>query len=388
MTGSESDRTRRIIHVDMDAFYAAIEQRDDPERYGGRPVAVGGSPPRGVVMSASYEARPDGVTSAMPAAEAKRKCPDLVFVSPRLSVYREEGRRIRAIFRDYTDLVEPLSLDEAYLDVTEPKTGPPSGTLIAREIRRRIQAQTGLTASAGVAPGKFLAKIASDHNKPDGLTVVTPAEAKGFLRDLSIDEFHGVGPVTAAKMRELGIHSGADLQATGRARLHKHFGSRGLFFHRMAQGDDRRSVNPNRERKSISAEKTFTPATKDLAELDHRLRAVADRLGRRIQERGLAGRSVTLKIKHADFSIHTRQHTLSHPTGETSAVHRLARHLLRSPQPPREPVRLLGVSLSGLTGENSDDRQLWLPFERLGESGLPNPPPSAERSPSGLSSGG
>jgi DNA polymerase-4 len=370
MPGSDSDRTRRIIHVDMDAFYASIEQRDDPERYGGRPVAVGGDPPRGVVMSASYEARPDGVTSAMPAAEAKRKCPGLVFVAPRMEHYRAEGRRIRAIFRDYTDLVEPLSLDEAYLDVTDPKSGPPSGTLLARTIRRRIREETGLTASAGVASGKFLAKVASDYDKPDGLTVVTPAEATDFLRELPIEAFHGVGPVTAGKMRDLGIRSGADLQAASRARLHKHFGSKGLFFHRMAHGDDRRSVNPNRERKSIGAEKTFTPATTDLAELDERLDAVLSRLGARIEERGLAGRSVTLKIKHADFSIHTRQHTLSHPTGEVGAVRRLARHLLRSPHPPREPVRLLGVSLSGLTGD-SDDSQLWLPFDRVDESGLP-----------------
>jgi len=370
MNGQEAQQTRRIIHVDMDAFYAAIEQRDDPKAFADRPVAVGGSPPRGVVMSASYEARPAGVTSAMPAAEAKRKCPDLVFVSPRMQVYKEEGRRIRSLLREYTDLVEPVSLDEAYLDVTEPKKGPPSGTLVAREIRRRIREETGLTASAGVASGKFLAKVASDYDKPDGLTVVPPSEAMAFLRDLSIETFHGVGPATAETMRSLGIETGADLQAADRAFLHRHFGRKGLFFHRMAHGEDRRPVNPNRERKSIGAEKTFTPATKDLAELHDRLDQVLGRLHRRIDERGLEGRSVTLKIKHADFTVHTRQHTLSHPTGRKRALQRLGRHLLQSPHPPREPVRLLGLSLSHLT-ERRDElpRQLWLPFDRLVERG-------------------
>ena len=366
MDEKDTQTTRRIIHVDMDAFYAAIEQRDDPKAFADRPVAVGGSPPRGVVMSASYEARPDGVTSAMPAAEAKRKCPDLVFVSPRMQVYKEEGRRIRSILREYTDLVEPVSLDEAYLDVTEPKKGPPSGTLVARAIRRRIREETGLTASAGVASGKFLAKVASDYDKPDGLTVVPPADAKAFLRDLDIETFHGVGPATAETMRSLGIETGADLQAADRAFLHRQFGRKGLFFHRMAHGDDRRPVNPNRERKSIGAEKTFTPATQDIDELHERLDQVLGRLHRRVEERRLEGRSVTLKIKHADFSVHTRQHTLSHPTRRKSALRRLGRHLLQSPHPPREPVRLLGLSLSHLTERTGDTaRQLWLPFDRL-----------------------
>lgn len=365
MGTNSQERTRRIVHVDMDAFYAAVEQRDNPE-YAGQPIAVGGSPPRGVVQSASYEARPDGVTSAMPAAEARRKCPDLTFVSPRMDVYKKEGERIRRLFREYTDQIEPLSLDEAYIDVTYPKKGPPSGTLIARELRSRIKEETGLTASAGVATGKFLAKVGSDYNKPDGLKVVTPTNAKAFLRTLSIEEFHGVGSVTAEKMRSLGIHSGADLQEVDRRLLHKHFGRKGLFFHRMAHGNDDRPVNPNRERKSIGAEKTFTPATTELSTLDERLEVVTDRLGRRTRERGLAGRSVTLKIKRDDFSVRTRQHTLSHPTGEGTALTRLGHHLLRTPHPPKRPVRLLGLSLSNLKDDDTrGGRQLWLPFGRL-----------------------
>lgn len=365
MSDDAQDRTRRIVHVDMDAFYAAVEQRDHPE-YAGRPIAVGGSPPRGVVQSASYEARPAGVSSAMPAAEAKRKCPDLTFVSPRMEVYKREGARIRSVLEEYTDQVEPLSLDEAYMDVTRPKKGPPSGTLIARAVRRRIEEETGLTASAGVGPGKFVAKVASDHDKPDGLTVVPPKRAKAFLRQLSIEQFHGVGEVTAEKMRDLGIESGADLQAADRRFLYKHFGRRGLFFHRMAHGQDDRPVTPDRERKSIGAEKTFTPATTDVEVLDERLQAVTKRLGRRVRERELAGRAVTLKLKRADFSVRTRQHTLSHAVARTEALTELGRHLLRDPSPPQHPIRLLGLSLSKLTEADTDaGRQLWIPFDRL-----------------------
>ncbi|MCS3634286.1 nucleotidyltransferase/DNA polymerase involved in DNA repair [Salinibacter ruber] len=205
---------RRIVHVDMDAFYAAIEQRDNPEKYAGEPIAVGGKPPRGVVQTASYEARPYGVHLAQPAIEADRKCPDLIFVSPRMDVYQEESKRIRKILLRYTDLVEPLSLDEAYLDVTDPKQGPPSGTLIARRIREEIYEETGLTASAGVGPSKFVAKVASDRDKPDGLTVVQPADQAGFIAELPIEDFYGIGPVTAEKMQDLGIETGADLQET------------------------------------------------------------------------------------------------------------------------------------------------------------------------------
>jgi DNA polymerase-4 len=248
---------RRIIHVDMDAFYAQIEQRDFPERYAGKPIAVGGTPPRGVVQTASYEARPYGVHSAQPAVEADRKCPDLIFVSPRMEVYQEESAAIRQILRRYTDLVEPLSLDEAYLDVTDPKQGPPSGTLIARRIRDDIRRETGLTASAGVGPSKFVAKVASDRDKPDGLTVVTPAERKTFIAELPVEDFHGIGPVTAEKMRSVGIESGRDLQERSERELRNRFGKRGAHFKTLAMGEDDRPVKPDRERKSVGAERTF-----------------------------------------------------------------------------------------------------------------------------------
>jgi DNA polymerase-4 len=362
---------RRIIHVDMDAFYASIEQRDHPEKYGGIPIAVGGSPPSGVVMTASYEARPDGVTSAMPSAEAKRKCPDLLFVPPRMDVYKREGRAIRSILREYTDLVEPVSLDEAYLDVTEPKKGPRSGTLIAQKLRERIYRETGLTASAGVSNGKFLAKLASDENKPDGLAVIPPGEARSFLRGLPIGRFHGVGPVTEDKMRRLGIETGADLQTADKELLHTHFGRRGLFFYRMAHGEDQRRVKPDRERKSIGAEKTFSPASNALSVLDARLEQVGRRLWRRSERAETTGRTVTLKLKYADFTVESRQHTLSSPVRTEDAVLALGRHLLRDPHAPTEPVRLVGLTVSNLVDETTlSGQQLWLPFADLEESGM------------------
>lgn len=351
----------------MDAFYASIEQRDHPSKYAGTPIAVGGAPPRGVVMTASYEARPSGVGSAMPSAEAKRRCPELTFVRPRMDVYRKEGRRIRSILREYTDLVEPVSLDEAYLDVTHPAKGPPSGTLIAQELRARIHETTGLTASAGVAAGKFVAKVASDHDKPDGLTVIRPAEARAYLRTLDIDRFHGVGPVTADRMRALGIETGADLQDAGRDTLHKHFGKRGVYLYRMAVGDDRRPVNPNRERKSVGAEKTFVPASAHLSVLDDRLNRIVARLSKRVAQSQTQGRTVTLKLKYADFTVRTRQHSSEHLIHSAEALRRLGRHLLRTPHPPERAVRLLGLTLSNLVdAERTAGRQLWLPFEDRG----------------------
>jgi hypothetical protein len=225
--GGEEKKARRILHVDMDAFFASIEQRDFPDKYAGEPIAVGGNPPKGVVKAASYEARPYGVHSAQPAIEADRQCPDLIFVSPRMEVYQEESRRIRSILHTYTDLIEPLSLDEAFLDVTAPKKGPPSGTLIARRIREEIYGETGLTASAGVGPSKFVAKVASDQDKPDGLTVVRPETQMEFIADLPIGDFHGIGPVTEEKMWGMGIETGADLQETSEKTLQRRFGKRG-----------------------------------------------------------------------------------------------------------------------------------------------------------------
>ena len=362
------DSHRRIVHVDMDAFYAAIEQRDFPEKYAGEPIAVGGSPPRGVVQTASYEARPYGVHSAQAAVEADRKCPDLIFVSPRMDVYKEESQSIRKILYSYTDLVEPLSLDEAYLDVTEPKKGPHSGTLIARRIRREIFEKTGLTASAGVGPSKFVAKVASDRDKPDGLTVVTPEEQMAFIAELPIEDFHGIGPVTAEKMKEMGIQAGKDLQKRPERELRKRFGKRGTHFKKLAMGEDDRPVKPNRERKSVGAERTYREDISDPEEMLRRLETIAAKVERRLQGAGpeggpARGRTVTLKLKSHEHETSTRQTTLERAVAEKEELFALAERLLHRPQPPAEPVRLLGLSVSSLTSPTSRaGEQLELEF--------------------------
>ncbi|WP_263789695.1 DNA polymerase IV [Salinibacter sp.] len=362
-SGNDTERdARRIVHVDMDAFYAQIEQRDFPGRYAGKPIAVGGDPPRGVVQTASYEARPYGVHSAQPAVEADRKCPDLIFVPPRMDVYQEESRRIRKILRRYTDLVEPLSLDEAYLDVTEPKTGRPSGTLIARRLRTEIYEKTGLTASAGVGPGKFVAKVASDLDKPDGLTVVRPDEQMGFIAQLPIEKFHGIGPVTAAKMQELGIQTGADLQETPERKLIHHFGKRGRHFKTLAVGADDRPVQPDRDRKSVGAERTF-PDDIDRAEtMLERLSPIAERVAQRLRQANRKGRTVTLKLKSHDHQVSTRQTTVERPLRAEDALMVITERLLHRPHPPDEPVRLLGISVSSLTDEERAGGQLEFDF--------------------------
>lgn len=366
------ERVRRIIHVDMDAFYAQIEQRDFPEKYAGEPIAVGGTPPRGVVQTASYEARPYGVHSAQPAIEADRKCPDLMFVSPRMEVYREESTAIRSILRRYTDLVEPLSLDEAYLDVTDPKQGPPSGTLLARRIRVAIREETGLTASAGVGPSKFVAKVASDQDKPDGLTVVPPDEQMAFIAALPIEEFHGIGPVTAEKMREVGIRVGKDLQERSERELRERFGKRGAHFKTLAMGDDARPVRPNRERKSVGAERTFREDIAEPAEMLGRLESIAETVARRLASAGpdggpMQGQTVTLKLKRHDHQVRTRQTTLERAVATKSELTALAGRLLRRPRPPEEPVRLLGISVSSLLPrDGGGGTQLELPFSGQG----------------------
>jgi len=352
---SEEVAPRRIIHVDMDAFYAQIEQRDFPEKYAGKPIAVSGKPPRGVVKKASYEARPYGIHSAQPAAAAERKCPDLIFVPPRMEVYKEESKAIREILFRYTDLVEPLSLDEAYLDVSDPKQGPPSGTVIARRIRAEIYEETGLTASAGVGPSKFVAKVASDRDKPDGLTVVPPGEQMGFIARLDIEDFHGIGPATAEKMRGLGIGSGADLQETPERALRHHFGKRGGHFKRLAMGRDRRAVTPNRERKSVGSEKTFRENLTEPGEMLRRLERIAGQVERRLASAGpeggpTKGRTVTLKLKNSDHEVSTRQTTLGRAVAEKDQLLQVAERLLHRPRPPTDPVRLLGISVSSLTG--------------------------------------
>ena len=302
---ADSDKpVRKIIHVDMDAFYASVEQRDNPELKG-KPVAVGGGH-RGVVTAASYEARPFGVRSAMPSVTAKRKCPELIFVKPRFDVYREVSRQIRAIFADYTDLVEPLSLDEAYLDVTADRRGLGTARATAEEIRRRIREETGLTASAGVSYCKFVAKLASDQNKPDGLCVITARAGAGLYRRFPVSRFHGIGPVTARKLEALGIHTGADLQERSLAELEARFGSSGRWYWRICRGIDEREVKSDRPYKSVSAERTFDEDLRDPERLSSELTRIAGYAWDRIERAEVSGRTVTLKVKFADFEIITR----------------------------------------------------------------------------------
>jgi DNA polymerase-4 len=350
---------RKIIHVDMDAFYASVEQRDAPELRG-RPVAVGGGH-RGVVAAASYEARAFGVRSAMPSVTAKRRCPDLVFVKPRFDVYKAVSNQIRAIFADYTDLVEPLSLDEAYLDVSEDRRGLGSARAIAEEIRARIRAETGLTASAGVSYCKFIAKLASDQNKPDGICVITPERGAAFVATLPVKRFHGVGPVTAAKMERLGIHTGADLAAWSLSELEGHFGSSGGWYWRIARGIDERAVKPDLPYKSVSAERTFDSDLTDPPALAEQLERVAGFAWTRIERAGVKGRTVTLKVKFADFTLITRSKSLATPVGDQSAFTAVGQELLAKLMPVPKGIRLLGLGLHMLqNGDASTPLQLGL----------------------------
>jgi DNA polymerase IV len=338
---------RKIIHIDMDAYYASVEQRDDPGLRG-RPVAVGSAQARGVVAAASYEARAFGVRSAMPSVTALRRCPDLVFVPPRFDVYRSVSTQIHAIFADYTDLIEPLSLDEAYLDVTEDRHALGSARAIAEAIRARIKADTGLTASAGVSYNKFIAKLASDQNKPDGLCVITPARGPDFVAALPVKRFHGVGPVTAKRMEGLGILTGADLRERPLAFLQAHFGSHAAYLHGAARGEDDRPVRPNRPLKSVGAERTFDTNLSDPAELDAQLARVADAAWTRIARHGAKGRTVTLKLRHADFRTITRARSFAAPVVSINELLDAGRGLLAPLLPVPAGVRLLGLTLSGL----------------------------------------
>ena len=338
--------TRKIIHIDMDAFYASVEQRDDPALRG-RPVVVGGAQARGVVAAASYEARVFGVRSAMASITALRRCPNLVFVPPRFDVYRAVSNQIRAILADYTDLIEPLSLDEAYLDVTDDARGIGSATRIAAEIRARIREVTGLTASAGVSYNKFIAKLASDQNKPDGMCVIKPAQGPAFVAALPVDRFHGVGPVTAAKMASLGIVTGADLRDFELDELARQFGSSAVYFHRAAHGDDDRPVRPGRAPKSVGAERTFDRDLTDNADLLAALDPVIDAAWRRIERAGVAGRTLTLKVKFADFSVVTRARTGRISIASRSEVEEGGRESLHRILPVAVGIRLLGLTLSG-----------------------------------------
>lgn len=348
---------RKIIHVDMDAFYAAVEERDDPELRG-RPIAVGGDSARGVVMTASYAARRFGVRSAMPGSQAARLCPALVFVRPRFAVYKAVSREIRAIFHRYTDLVEPLSLDEAYLDVTAPRDGPAPAITIAAEIKAAIRTETGLTASAGVAASKFLAKLASEMEKPDGLCVIRPERALAVLAALPIERFLGVGPATARRLKAAGISSGADLQALDESIVRRRLGRQGLHFHQLANGIDERPVVPERERKSLSVETTFSRDIDEPEALARALEELARELARRLEQSAFRAATVTLKIKYRDFRLTTRQTTLGAPPADAAALAALAVFLLRR-APLAAPVRLLGL---GLGGQRDAGRQLTLPI--------------------------
>ena len=343
----EAPPPRKIIHVDMDAFYASVEQRDDPALRG-VPVAVGGRSARGVVAAASYEARAFGVRSAMPGGEARRRCPDLVFVKPRFEVYHAVSRQIRAIFADYADAIEPLSLDEAYLDVSDDRRGLGTARATAQEIRARIKAETGLTASAGVSYNKFIAKLASDQNKPDGLCVVPPGRGAGFVAALPVARFHGVGPVTARKMERLGILTGADLRDHPLPFLQQHFGSYAGYLHAAARGEDHRAVRSHRVAKSIGAERTFETNLVDPASLATALRVVAGAAWERIERGGARGRTVTLKLRHADFRTITRARSVGIPVADQSTLFGIGEALMTAELPVPGGVRLLGLTLSGL----------------------------------------
>ena len=358
---AEAGRSRKIIHIDMDAFYAALEQRDNPELRG-KPVAVGGSRERGVVAAASYEARKFGVHSAMPSINAKRKCPELIFVEPRFDAYKAVSLQIREIFVEYTPIIEPLSLDEAYLDVTENLKGIVSATHIAEEIRAKIRAETRLTASAGVSYNKFLAKLASDYRKPDGLFVITPIMGPEFVETLPIRKFHGVGPATAAKMGRLGIKTGLDLRAQTLAFLQQHFGKAGSYYYGVARGVDERPVRADRIRKSIGVENTFAADLFTYEAARDALRDIVDKVWTHCEGSGLRGRTVTLKVKFANFRQITRSRTCQVQVMTRSELEQLGNALLEPLFPVAKGVRLLGVSLSSLAEGAERTHELTLPI--------------------------
>lgn len=351
----EHPQLRKIIHIDMDAFFASVEQLDNPALKG-MPVAVGGTTKRGVVAAASYEARKFGVRSAMSTRRAQRLCPQLVMVEPRFERYREISGCIQEVFHQYTDLVEPLSLDEAYLDVTRNKIGIPSATVIASDIRRKILDLTGLTASAGISVNKFLAKIASDFHKPNGQKTIAPDEIDPFLEALEIRNFHGVGKVTAEKMYRLGIFTGTDLKSKSLGFLVDQFGSSGKYFYEVVRGNHYSEVLPSRHRKSLSAELTFEDNISSEVFMAERLKKIAGDLEKRLLKHQNSGRTVTLKIRYSDFSTHTRSRTLPHFVSSGNQIYDTALDLLYQEE-IRDSVRLLGITLSNLNISESQDRK-------------------------------
>jgi DNA polymerase IV len=352
---------RKIIHIDMDAFYASVEQRDNPDLRG-KPVAVGGSAERGVVAAASYEARKFGVRSAMASVTARRQCPDLVFVKPRFEVYKAISLQIREIFAEHTPIIEPLSLDQAYLDVTDNIQNIPLARDVALRIREKIKAETGLNASAGISYNKFLAKLASDHRKPNGQYVISPDMGPAFVEALPVDKFHGIGPATAAKFNALGIQIGLDIRAQSLAFLQQNFGKAGAYYYWISRGVDDRPVRANRIRKSIGAENTFSVDLYDFDALAAELRPLVDKVWRHCEATGIRGRTVTLKVKFYDFESITRSRSAPAPVSNRDELERLSCALLQDEMPFPKPVRLLGISLSSLQHADDTKAQLALPI--------------------------
>lgn len=356
------DKKRKIIHIDMDAFYASVEQRDNPE-FRGHPLVVGGRPEsRGVVAACSYEARKFGIHSAMPCSKAARLCQNLIFTRPRLDRYREVSIQIMSIFRKYTDIIEPLSLDEAFLDVTSNSLQQPSATIIANQIREDIYSQLGLTSSAGVSFNKFIAKVASDINKPNGITIVPPDRAIEFIANLPIGKFFGVGKVTEKKMFKLGILKGEDLRKYSEDALTFHFGKSGGFLYDIVRGIDNRPVEPRKGRKSIGSETTLSKDTKDLPEINAILSSIADKVGNALSKKKCGGYTLTLKIRYHDFVTISRSHTAKVPLYNSTDILNILPRLLLSCDAGDKKVRLLGLSLSKLVEEDSGPKQLLLPF--------------------------
>ncbi|WP_420577886.1 DNA polymerase IV [Ekhidna sp.] len=355
---------RKIIHIDMDAFYASVEQLDNP-KLKGKPVAVGGNSQRGVVAAASYEARKFGVKSAMPSAKAAKLCPNLIFVPHRFPRYRELSHIIRDVFFEYTDLVEPLSLDEAYLDVTENKIGLNSATLIAKEIKHKIRERTGLIASAGISYNKFLAKTASDMDKPDGLFVILPEEAEEFVAKLPVHRFHGIGKVTAEKMVKAGIFTGKDLRKKSLEDLKLRYGKSGLYYYNICRGIDYREVQPVRETKSVSAERTFDHNIYEMEEIREEVQRIAQiSFDRYERSKASDGHTITLKLKYGDFRQITRSKTLEEAINEKSAYVSVATQLATEDLLDEQGIRLIGVGISNFRKEEEDskDHQLTLSF--------------------------
>ena len=359
----EKDKIRKIIHIDMDAFFASVEQRDNPDLKG-KPVVVGGNGNRGVIAAASYEARKYGVRSAMPSKIALRKCPHLIFVRSHFSKYKEVSSQIRNIFLEYTDLVEPLSLDEAFLDVSENKINLPSATLIAKQIKMKIKEETGLTASAGVSFNKFLAKIASDYNKPDGFFAVTPDMAEEFVENLEIEKFFGIGKVTAEKMHKLLIHNGYDLKQKSLKYLTSHFGKQGNYYYNISRAVDNREVNPDRLRKSIGTERTFSEDIFNIENICERTEQIAESLIERCKKADTFGKTITLKVKYSDFKQITRSKTVNNKIKDIETVMNLTDELFNEVDFTYNPVRLIGLSVTNLDNiTNEEAFQLSFEFE-------------------------